>query len=179
MKICIYGSSSENTPEKYTTAGYELGLRIAENKHILVFGGGSYGMMGAVASGVYDGEGMTIAVAPDWIWGDKSEFENCSAYIRPDTISDRKTFFKEISDVFIVCPGGIGTLDELFDTLGTKYLDRFDRTIILFNIDHYFDNLISMLEAMCEENTIEKENLYIYDIATTVDEIFNILDGLD
>lgn len=53
MKVCIFGSSSAKTPKEYTDVGYELGLKLIENGHSLVFGGGNDGMMGAVASGAY------------------------------------------------------------------------------------------------------------------------------
>ena len=67
MNICLYGSSSEKTPEEYTDVGYELGLKIAEKGHSLVFGGGDNGMMGAVASGVFDGGAEITAIAPRWM----------------------------------------------------------------------------------------------------------------
>ena len=65
MKICIFGSSSKNTPKEFTDVGYELGLKIAEKNHDLIFGGGNDGMMGAVAAGAFDNGCKITDISPN------------------------------------------------------------------------------------------------------------------
>ena len=84
MEICIFGSASKNTPKEFTDAGYELGLKIAENNHNLIFGGGNDGMMGAVASGAFANGGKITSIAPRWIGQFDDEFENATEYIITD-----------------------------------------------------------------------------------------------
>lgn len=175
MKICVFGSSSSKTPKEYTDVGYELGLRIAEEGHSLVFGGGKDGMMGAVASGVYDKGGHITTIAPKWIDDFDVEFENYDNYIKTDTINERKDLFLEQSDLFIVCPGGLGTLDELFDFLALRYLKRHSKKIILFSINHFYEFLFSMLQKMYYEGLLSEDTPEMFDIVTSIDEIFELI----
>ena len=166
MKICLYGSGSKNTPREYTDVGYELGLKIASNKHSLVFGGGNDGMMGAVAKGVHDKGGNITFDDP---------FKGHDEYIKTDSMDERKKLFLDKSDVFIIAPGGIGTLDEFFEVLTLKYLNRHSKKIILFNISHFYDRMIDMLQEMHDEGLIREGALDIFEVADSLDEIFDLL----
>ena len=175
MKICLYGSGSKNTPREYTDVGYELGLKIASNNHSLVFGGGNDGMMGAVAKGVHDNGGNITAIAPDWINEFDDPFKGHDEYIKTDSMDERKKLFLDKSDVFIIAPGGIGTLDEFFEVLTLKYLNRHSKKIILFNINHFYDMMIEMLREMHDEGLIREGALDIFEVADSLDEIFDLL----
>lgn len=176
MKICLYGSGSRNTPVKYTDVGYQLGQKIASGNHSLVFGGGNDGMMGAVAKGVFDSGGEITGIAPEWIDEFDDDFKNCTEYIKTDSMDKRKNLFLEKSDVFIIVPGGIGTLDEFFEVLTLKYLNRHSKRIILFNIDHFYDMMIEMLKGMHDEGLIREGALDIFDVAESIDEVFELID---
>lgn len=175
MKICIFGSGSGKTPKEYTEVGYELGLKIAENGHSLVFGGGNEGMMGAVASGVYDNNGEIKAIAPSWIKDFNNEFKHANEFIKTATMHQRKELFLEESDVFIVCPGGVGTMDELFNFITLRELERHNKKIILFNINHFYDLLFSMLLKMNYEGITTDKTIKMIEVATTVDGLFELL----
>ncbi len=175
MKVCLYGSGSKKTPKEFTDVGYELGLKIAENNHSLVFGGGNDGMMGAVAKGVFDNGGEVIGIAPEWIGEFDDDFKKCSEYIVTDSMDERKKLFLEKSDIFIIVPGGIGTLDEFFEVLTLKYLHRHSKKIILFNINNFYDKLISMLMEMHDIGLIREGTLDNYDVANSLEEILQIL----
>lgn len=175
MKICMYGSGSKKTPKKYTDVGYKLGAEIAKKGHSLVFGGGNDGMMGAVASGVFDNGGEIISISPNWINEFDDRFKNSSQRIETDSMDERKKLFLEKSDVFVICPGGFGTLDELFEVLTLKYLQRHSKKIILFNINHFYDDLISILGEMHDDGLIREGALDIFDVATTVEEVFQLI----
>ena len=176
MKICIFGSETKDTPKEFTDAGYELGLKIAENGHSLVFGGGNEGMMGAVAAGVYANGGHITSIMPHWMVEHCVEFENCDEYIRTDTMNERKELFLEKADVFITCPGGLGTLEEFFDMVSLKYLDRHSKPIILFNINHIYDKLIDYILEIYDDGFVHDEALDIGVMATSVEEVFKYID---
>ena len=176
MKICLYGSSSKKTLEKYTDVGYDLGLRIAENGHTLIFGGGNDGMMGAVASGVYSAGGNIVSIAPHWIGEFDDPFKNSDKHIETRSMVERKALFMENADAFIISPGGLGTLDEFFDVLILKYLKRHTKPVILLSIDNYYDGLISTLKDMKEQFMIREDVFEYFEIAHTVDEVFHFLE---
>ena len=81
MKICLFGSGSNEVDEKYLKLGYKLGQMIADNNHCLVFGGGNDGMMGSVARGVADNDGFIQAIIPDWMTRFERLFDECDNMI--------------------------------------------------------------------------------------------------
>ena len=176
MNICLYGSGSRKIDAVYTDAAYELGCMIAQKGHTLVFGGGDTGMMGACARGVHDNNGKTLGIAPEWIGSFEPLCEKCSDFIYVDTMDERKNEFLKNSDVFIIAPGGIGTLDEFFEIITLKKLKQHDKKIIVFNIDGFYNKMIEMIDEMGEKGFLYKQN-EIYKVACTIDEIFEYLDG--
>ena len=176
MNICLYGSGSRKIDEIYTDAAYELGCKIAEKGHTLVFGGGDTGMMGACAHGVHDNRGKTLGIAPEWIGDFEPLCKECSEFIYVDSMDERKNKFLEESDAFIISPGGIGTLDEFFEIITLKKLKQHDKEIIVFNINHFYDKMIEMIEEMGEKGFLYKQE-ELFKIADTVDEIFEHLEG--
>lgn len=175
MKVCIFGSASEKTPKEYTEIGHELGLRLAEQGYSLIFGGGNYGMMGAVASGVRENNGEITAIAPTWINEFTDGFEEVNEFIETETMHQRKTLFLDQSDVFIVCPGGVGTMDELFDLLTLKDFERHSKKIILFSMNHFYEFLFSMIMKMNYEGFIADKTFETIEVANTLDELFELL----
>ena len=175
MRICLYGSGSKKTPEEYIEVGYDLGSKIASEGHSLVFGGGNDGMMGAVASGVFKNNGEIISIAPEWFDDFDDDFKNCTEYIKTSSMDERKKLFLEYSDVFIIVPGGIGTLDEFFEILVLKYLKRHSKKIILFNINGFYDSMILMLKEMYDKGFIREGAMDIFQIANNTAEVFRMI----
>ena len=174
MRICLYGSGSTEIDKIYTDEAYKLGCRMADEGHTLVFGGGDTGMMGFCAKGVHDNGGKSIGIAPEWI----SEFEplcpECSKFIYVDSMDERKNEFLNNSDAFIISPGGIGTLDEFFEIITLKKLKRHDKEIIVFNINHFYDTMLDMIDEMGEKGFLYKQE-EIFKTAEDIDEIFKYL----
>ncbi len=174
MNICLYGSGSRKIDAVYTDAAYELGCMIAQKGHTLVFGGGDTGMMGACARGVHDNNGKTLGIAPEWIGSFEPLCEKCSDFIYVDTMDERKNEFLKNSDVFIIAPGGIGTLDEFFEIITLKKLKQHDKKIIVFNIDGFYNKMIEMIDEMGEKGFLYKQT-EIFQTADDIEEIFEYL----
>ena len=174
MNICLYGSGSRKTDKIYTDEAYNLGCKIAQNNHTLVFGGGDTGMMGACAKGVHDSNGKSIGIAPEWIDNFEPLCRECSEFIYVDSMDERKQKFLENSDAFIISPGGIGTLDEFFEIITLRKLKQHDKEIIVFNINNFYDTMIKMIEEMDEKGFLYKQE-ELFKVATTIDEIFDYL----
>jgi len=175
MNICLYGSGSRKIDEIYTDAAYELGCKIAEHNHTLVFGGGDTGMMGACARGVHDNNGKTLGIAPEWIGNFEPLCEECSSFIYVDSMDERKNKFLENSDAFIISPGGIGTLDEFFEIITLKKLKQHDKEIIVFNINHFFDKMIEMIDEMGEKGFLYKQE-ELFRVTDSIEEIIRYLE---
>lgn len=174
MKICLYGSGSTKIDKIYTDAAYELGCKIAQKGHALVFGGGDTGMMGACAHGVHDNDGESIGIAPEWINNFEPLCGECGEFIYVNSMDERKKKFVEYSDAFIISPGGIGTLDEFFEIITLKKLKQIDAEIIVFNVDGFYDKMLEMIDEMGEKGFLYKQS-EIFKVASTVEEIFEYL----
>ena len=171
MKICLYGSGSRKIDKIYTDEAYELGRKMAENGHTLVFGGGDTGMMGACAKGIHDNNGKSIGIAPEWIGEFEPLCEKCSKFIYVDSMDERKQEFLNNSDAFIISPGGIGTLDEFFEIITLKKLKQHNKEIIVFNINHFYDTMLEMIDEMGEKGFLYKQT-EIFKVTSDIDEIF-------
>lgn len=138
MKICVFGASSSELDGEYYEAAEELGYLIAEYGHTLVFGGSRNGLMGAVARGAAAHGGKIIGVMPREYNRPGITFQGCTELICTDTVAERKRIMQEQSDAFITLPGGPGTLDEFFDTLAQRQLEKMYKPIALLNtLDYY------------------------------------------
>lgn len=174
MNICLYGSGSREIDEIYTNEAYELGCKIAELGHTLIFGGGDTGMMGACAKGVHDNNGKSIGIAPKWIENFEPLCERCSEFVYVDSMEERKNKFLQYSDAFIITPGGIGTLDEFFEIITLKKLKRHDKKIIIFNINQFYNTMLKMIDEMDEKGFLYKQQ-EIFKTTDNIEEIFKYL----
>ena len=178
MNICVYGASSTLIDSSYISAGEKLGEIMAEHKHNLIFGGGANGLMGAVARGMNSVGGCEIiGIAPSFMNVDGILYENCTRFIYSETMRERKQIMEELSDAFIVAPGGIGTFDEFFEILTLKQLDRHNKPIALLNTNGYYNHLKEFLQNSIEEKFMSKEcNKLIY-FAETPADIINYIEN--
>ena len=87
-----------------------------------------------------------------------------------ETMSERKHEMEALADAFIVLPGGIGTLDEFFETLTLRSLDRFDKPIVLYNGGGYFDSMVAMLQDQVQRGFVKERILTLFDVADTPEE---------
>lgn len=159
MRICIFGASSEQASQKYCDQVFRLGARMAEEKIGLVFGGGATGLMGAACRGAAGSGGEVIGVAPRFFDEEGVLFREASELIFTDTMRQRKQIMEDLSDGFIVVPGGIGTLEEFFEILTLRQLDRHRKPIALFNAAGYYDPLLALLQHTAEEGFTGREVL--------------------
>lgn len=158
MRICVYGASSTLIDNSYIIHGEELGCVMAKYGHGLVFGGGANGLMGAVARGIHSvGNCEIIGIAPSFFNVDGILFEYCTQFIYPETMRERKKLMDDMSDAFIVTPGGIGTFDEFFEILTLKQLGRHNKPIAILNTNGYYDHLKSFLQNCINEQFMSEE----------------------
>jgi len=181
MKICVYGAASSEIEEVFIKTGEELGRKMVERDHSLVFGGGRNGMMGAVARGVAEKNGEILGISPKFFEENNAEisFLNCTHFIYTETMRERKRLLDEKSDAFIISPGGIGTFDEFFEILTLKQLGRHNKAIVIFNIDGYFDNMLKMLDVSIEKSFITTDCVDLFKVTNTVEETLDYIEQYD
>ena len=177
MKICFYGAGSKEIKPEYTEEAYKLGEQLVKRGHDLVFGGGENGMMGAVSKGALDNGGNVLGIAPSWI----NEFEplenKCTSFIYTETMDERKNFFLQNSDAFIIAPGGIGTLDEFFEAITLKALNQHDKKIVIFNCNHFYDKMNETFLYMANEGVIKRDINDLFQVRHTVEEVLDYLES--
>ena len=176
MKICLYGASSSTLDETYYTKAQQLGQVLGQRGHTLVFGGGATGLMGAAVIGVEKEGGCSIGIAPRFFDYPGKLYKNCSEFIFTDTMRERKQLMEDMSDGFIMCPGGIGTFEEFFEILTLKQLGRHNKPIAVFNINNYYDQLDSMIEKGMRENFIEENCCSLYKLFTSPEDLLDYLE---
>jgi len=146
--VCVYCGSGPGTNPRFIEAAIALGKAIAENGIRLVYGGGSVGMMGAVASAVLDHGGAVTGIIPDFLRRSENALSRVQEMIVTPDMHERKRLMFERSDAFVALPGGIGTLEELVEQLTWKQLGRHEKPVLLANIDHFWEPLLSLLSHM-------------------------------
>jgi uncharacterized protein (TIGR00730 family) len=158
-KILVFGSSSNKTAQHLLDGSFQLGELIAESGHVLVFGGGRMGCMGAVQNGSFSKGGRIIGVIHEvFLPGNQTtgRFEQLLIASGP-TLTDRKRLLYENCDAIIVLPGGVGTFDELFETtcLRALKMNNFHNIpICLLNINGFFDHTVLQMQRAAEDGVL-------------------------
>lgn len=152
MNICLFGSARDGVPEIYITETEQLGRAMARRGHAMVFGGGATGLMGAAARGMEALGGRVISVAPGFFQQPGVLVEHPAEEIITDTMSRRKEVMIDRSDAFVAVPGGIGTLDELFEVFTLLSLERHAKPVALLNAGGFFDGLLDWLAKLEQED---------------------------
>jgi uncharacterized protein (TIGR00730 family) len=174
MKICVYCASSPFVKDEFKAQAKILGEFIAKNNHVLVYGGTTGGLMDVIAQTVVDNKGQTIiGIIPKLLIDDGRESNLPTKKIIVTDMNERKAKLKEISDVFVVLPGGYGTLDEYYDTIASGQLGYFDKKIFLVNFENYFEGIILQRKKMCDENLEYKNSKNNLIIVSSVDGVIN------
>ena len=135
LTVCMYGGAREGIDSVYKENVEAFGRKLAEHGHALIFGGGATGLMGACARGAQSAGGKIIGVFPTFMSDFEPQFLEATQVIKTDNMAQRKGVMENNGDVFVICPGGVGTMDEFFQILTLNELKRHSGEIILFNIE--------------------------------------------
>ena len=176
MNICIYGASSNKIDSSFMEDAEKLGEKLASRGHSLVFGGGTNGLMGAVARGFSKKDGKIIGIAPSFFNVDGVLFDKCDKFIHPETMRKRKELMEQMSDAFIMTPGGVGTFDEFFEILTLKQLGLHSKPIAIFNINGYFNSLISALQLAVDAKFMDNRTLELCPAFEDIDKLITYIE---
>jgi uncharacterized protein (TIGR00730 family) len=146
--ICVYCASGPGTNPAFVTAARNFGRILAENQVRLVYGGGSIGLMGALAESVIDHGGQVTGVIPDFLVARELMLQRAQERIITHDMHERKRIMFERADAFVALPGGVGTLEELVEQLTWAQLGRHKKPILILNIKKFWDPLCALLDHM-------------------------------
>ncbi|TYO62934.1 TIGR00730 family Rossman fold protein [Bradyrhizobium hipponense] len=146
--VCVYCGSGPGTNPNFTEGAKAFGKSLAESNIRLVYGGGSLGLMGAVATSVLDHGGTVTGIIPDFLRMRENALTRVQEMIVTPDMHERKRLMFERSDAFVALPGGVGTLEELVEQLTWKQLGRHAKPVLLANIDNFWEPLFSLLSHM-------------------------------
>src|SRR6202166_4836727 len=152
--VCVYCGSVPGTNPHFVEAAVGLGKILAENGIRLVYGGGSLGLMGAIATSVLDHGGMVTGIIPDFLTARENALTRVQELIVTPDMHERKRLMFEHSDAFVALPGGIGTLEELVEQLTWAQLGRHKKPILIANINGFWDSLLGVFADMRSEEFI-------------------------
>ncbi len=146
--VCVYCGSGPGTNPLFVKTATEFGKILAENDVRLVYGGGSFGLMGAVAKSVLDHGGLVTGIIPDFLKAREHALTRVQEMIVTPDMHERKRLMFEHSDAFVALPGGIGTLEELVEQLTWQQLGRHSKPILIANIGGFWEPLLALLAHM-------------------------------
>ena len=176
MKLCIFCSSNQQIDPDFFEMTRELGEWAAKNGHSIVFGGHDAGLMHAVSKAAKEAGGQVIGVVPRRI----EEMGRLSPYldvhIPTENLTDRKDLMMAHSDAFIVLPGGIGTLDELFTVAAAGTLKFHEKPLILWNMKGFWDSLIVCMDDLQQKGVIRGDWRSMIQVADNLEDIIHLLD---
>jgi hypothetical protein len=146
--ICVFCASSRTLDRRWLDLAAEVGGEIARRGHVLVSGGGRVGMMGAVAEGARAAGGYTVGVMPQSLVDQEIADTKADELVVTDGMASRKNMMIEKSDAFLTLPGGLGTLDELFEVWTTATLAQHHKPVVLLDADGFYGGLVSWLRGL-------------------------------
>jgi uncharacterized protein (TIGR00730 family) len=146
--VCVYCGSGPGTNPRFIEGATAFGKILAENGIRLVYGGGSMGLMGAVANSVLDHGGLVTGIIPDFLTTRESALTRTQELVVTPDMHERKRLMFERSDAFVAMPGGIGTLEEFVEQLTWKQLGRHSKPVLLANIEGFWEPLLVLLAHM-------------------------------
>ena len=177
MTIVVYCSSQAGLEEKYQQLAHDLGTWIGQNGHTLLYGGSNAGLMHITAAAAHEAGGHVIGVIPEMF---RRRIDPvCDEVVYTANLGDRKQYMIEHGDVFVVMPGGIGTLDEWMSTLAVLTIGNDDpRPVIVANIDGLYDATVQQLADMTRTPFARGKNLARTLVAPTASDLIATLSTL-
>jgi len=159
MRLCVYCGSSSKVDSSYHDAAYRLGEVLAERGIGVVYGGAKVGTMGALAQGALDRGGEVIGVIPTGLVEKEVAHSGLTELFVVSDMHERKAKMAELADGFVALPGGLGTLEELFEMLTWGQLEFHSKPIALLDSNGFFNQLLSFLKHAADEGFLTTYHL--------------------
>lgn len=156
--VCVYCGSSNNVSDEIKEVARITGKTLAEAGITTVYGGGHVGLMGTCADSALEAGGEVVGIIPDHLQRHEKRHTGLTELIVTDSMHTRKRLMVERSDAFFVLPGGLGTLDEMFEILTWRQLQLHDKPVVMINWLGYWDKLITAIDHAVDEKFVRPQH---------------------
>jgi uncharacterized protein (TIGR00730 family) len=171
VRICVFCGSSPGNDSAYADAARSIGQGLVENDCQLVYGGGRAGLMGVVADAVLAAGGKVTGVIPRALVDQEIAHGGLTQLLVVQTMHERKAKMADLADGFIALPGGVGTLEEIFEQWGWARLGIHAKPCAFFDVKGFFDPVRTMLDQMLRAGFMRKEHTDIITFASALGQI--------
>ena len=164
--VCVYCGSSNNVADEIKQVATLVGKTLAQKGITTVYGGGHVGLMGMTADAALQAGGEVIGIIPDHLQRAEVQHRGLTELLITDSMHTRKRLMVDRSDAFLILPGGLGTLDEMFEILTWRQLELHDKPVIMINWLGYWDKIIAAIDHAIEVGFVRphhRKNLTIVD----------------
>ena len=158
QSVCVFCGSSAGARREYADAARALGRIVAEKGLKLVYGGARVGLMGEVADAALEAGGEVIGVIPVALVERELAHDGLTALHHVGSMHERKAMMADLSDAFVALPGGVGTLEELFEVWTWGQLGHHQKPVGLLNAESYFDPLLGFVDRQYREGFMRREH---------------------
>ncbi len=156
--VCVYCGSQDGRDPAYAAAARAMGDALADQGIRLVYGGGGIGMMGQIADRVLQRGGQVVGVIPEVLMRAEVAHAGLTEMHVTADMHERKAMMADLADAFITMPGGLGTLEELFETWTWAQLGYHQKPVGLLNVNGYFDGLLQFLDQTVEHGYVSEQH---------------------
>ncbi len=172
IKLCVCLGANIGSNSAYETATTQLADNMLKINATLIYGGSKLGLMGILADRILNNGGQVIGVITDKLYSTTAHL-NLTKLYTVESMQERKLLMTNMADGFIMLPGGLGTLEEMFEISNAYKLNIHQKPIFLYNIDNFFDNLLAFIERAVIDGFIKPEHKDIFRTVTNSEEIIN------
>lgn len=175
--VCVFCGSRTGDHPEFVAAATRLGRHLAAEGHTMVYGGGSTGMMGAIANAMLENEGRIIGVIPEHLARVELMHAEVADMRVTRNMHERKALMHELSDLYVTLPGGFGTMEELFEAVTWAQLELHTRPIVLLNLHGLYDGIVDLVDSMTGRGFLSPKCQQLMKVVSTVDELIEWLQG--
>ncbi|MFI7077915.1 TIGR00730 family Rossman fold protein [Micromonospora sp. NPDC049903] len=175
--ICVFCASSRTLDQRWLDLAEATGAELARRGHTLVSGGGCVGMMGALVEGARAAGGRTVGIIPQVLVDLEVADVASDELVITDSMASRKVLMVEKSDAFLTLPGGLGTLDELFEVWTTATLALHRKPTVVVDTDGFYTPLLDWLRAVTDQNFLKPAGFDLVQVADTVPTALDVIEA--
>lgn len=178
MRVCVFCSSKLNFDKSFIEESHRFAEWLALGNHSLVYGGATVGLMGLLADGVLSAGGQVVGILPRNMFAAEVPHRKIQTLLEVEDLMERKKEMIKRSDVFVILPGGVGTLDELLEVLTWKTVGAIQHPIVVLNLNGFWNSFLAMMNDLKEKQVLDDHVLESYQVVSSYDELKKHLKGL-
>jgi uncharacterized protein (TIGR00730 family) len=173
--VCVYCGASPNVAQEYKDIARKTGKALAREEIRVVYGGGRSGLMGIVADAALTDGAKVIGIIPGHIDKREIRHEELSELHVVDSMHERKSMMAERTDIFVVLPGGCGTMDEFFEILTWRQIGLHDKPILILNELGYWDPLLELLSHIKTQKFMKEKDFDLFNVFTNLEDMMKYI----